>query len=199
MKKIMLSLFLLPGFIGAEAQTQAALTISIPPAIKQPPLDKSPLDIAYFPADYPLLKTQNKAPLSPLVRVIYSRPQRDNRIVFGELVEYGKVWRLGANEATEIEFFKDATIAGKKVPKGRYTIYAIPTTTKWTIILNRDTDTWGAFVYDEKKDLFRTEVPVQTLLTPVDAFSIYFTKADKGAQMVIAWENAGASIPIEIK
>ena len=85
------------------------------------------------------------------------------------------------------------------MPKGRYTIYAIPTTTKWTIILNRDTDTWGAFVYDEKKDLFRTEVPVQTLSTPVDAFSIYFTKADKGAQMVIAWENAGASIPIEIK
>jgi hypothetical protein len=199
MKKIWLLLFLLSGLIQAEAQTQAALTISLPPSIKQPPLDKSPLDIAYFPADYPLLKTQNKAPQSPLVRVIYSRPQRDNRVVFGELVEYGKVWRLGANEATEIEFFKDATIAGKKVPKGRYTIYAIPTTTKWTIILNRDTDTWGAFVYDEKKDLLRTDVPIQTLATPVDAFSIYFTRADKGAQLVIAWENAGASIPIEIK
>jgi hypothetical protein len=47
------------------------------------------------------------------------------RKVFGELVEYGKVWRLGANEATEIEFYKDVKVGGKKVPKGRYTLYAI--------------------------------------------------------------------------
>jgi hypothetical protein len=55
--------------------------------------------MAYFPVDYPTLKTQNKTSPAPLMRVIYSRPQRDNRVIFGELVEYGKVWRLGANES----------------------------------------------------------------------------------------------------
>src|SRR5205085_1346659 len=116
---------------------------------------KSPMDMAYYPTDYPLLKGQNKMSQAPLARIIYSRPQRDNRVIFGDLIEYNKVWRLGANESTEIEFFKDAVIGGKKIPKGRYTLYAIPTPTKWTVILNKDTDSWGAFVYDAKKDLLR--------------------------------------------
>lgn len=161
-------------------------------------MDKSPMDMAYFPSDYPVLKTQNKAPQPPLARVIYSRPQRDNRVIFGELIEYNKIWRLGANEATEIEFYKDVTIAGKKLAKGRYTLYAIPTETKWTMIVNKDTDTWGAFIYDEKKDVLRTDVNVIPLTTLVDAFSISFTKSEKGANLVIAWENMSISLPIEI-
>ena len=135
----------------------------------------------------------------PLARVIYSRPQRDNRVIFGDLIEYNKVWRLGANEATEIEFFKDVTVSGKKIPRGRYTLYAIPTPTKWTIIINKDMDTWGAFVYNEKKDVLRTDVPVQTLAAPVEAFSMNFIKSDKGANLYIAWENVSVSLPIEIK
>jgi hypothetical protein len=74
----------------------------------------------------------------------------------------------GLMKATEIEFFKDATIGGKKVMKGRYTLYAIPDTSKWTIIINKDTDSWGAFIYDPKKDVLRTDVPVQMLALPVD-------------------------------
>jgi hypothetical protein len=157
------------------------------------------MDMAYFPTDYPTLKTQSKATQPPLMRVIYSRPQRDNRTIFGELVEYGKVWRLGANEATEVEFFKDATIGGKKVLKGRYTLYAIPDTSKWTIIINKDTDTWGAFIYDPKKDVLRTDVPVQKLATPVEPFSMIFNKTDKGAGLVIAWDRYSVTLPIEIK
>ena len=155
--------------------------------------------MSYFPADYPVLKTQNRTTAPPLARVIYSRPQRDNRTVFGELIKYNEVWRLGANEATEIEFFKDVTIAGKKVLKGRYTLYAIPAETKWTLIINKDTDTWGAFVYDQKKDVVRTEVPVQKLPSPVEPFSMSFVKSDKGANLVIAWENISVSLPVEIK
>lgn len=166
---------------------------------KVPALDKSPMDMSYFPTDYPILKTQNKATTPAVARVIYSRPQKDNRVIFGQLVEYGKVWRLGANEATEIEFFRDVTIGGKKVLKGRYTMYAIPTETKWTIILNKDMDTWGAFVYDEKKDVLRTDVPVQTLSTPVDAFSMNFNKSDKGMDLFIAWDNASVTLPIAFK
>jgi hypothetical protein len=204
MKKIS---FVIASFLFVtivSAQTKASLSTSSlsaaqEQALKTPALDKSPMDMSYFPDDYPKLKTQNKAVQPALARVIYSRPQKDNRVIFGELVEYNKVWRLGANEATEIEFFKDASIGGKKVPKGRYTIYAIPTETEWTIILNKDTDIWGAFVYDEKKDLLRTTVPVQNQDISVDAFSMSFTKTDTGANLVIAWEKVSVNLPIEIK
>jgi hypothetical protein len=197
MKKLLFGFLLLSFALAGKAQTQAPINSSI--VAKLPALDKSPMDMSYFPADYPLLKTQNKATAMPQARVIYSRPQRDNRVIFGDLIEYNKVWRLGANEATEIEFFKDVTISGKKIPKGRYTLYAIPTPTKWTIIINKDMDTWGAFVYNEKKDLLRTDVPVQTLPAPVEVFSMNFVKADRGASLLIAWENVSVSLPIDIK
>lgn len=202
MKRTFFAIAFLLFALVSKSQTQniststAALTQQ---AVKVPALDKSPMDMSYFPADYPILKTQNKATAAPVARAIYSRPQKDNRIIFGQLVEYGKVWRLGANEATEIEFFKDVTIAGKKVLKGRYTIYAIPTETKWTIILNKDTDTWGAFVYDDKKDVLRTDVTVQPLNTSVDVFSLSFNKTDKGMDLYIAWDNVSVTLPITVK
>lgn len=201
MKKIF---FVIAAFLflpAAHAQTQASINTNTVSSItaKLPGMDKSPMDMSYFPADYPILKTQNKATAFPLIRVIYSRPQKDGRNIFGELIEYGKVWRLGANEATEIEFFKDAVVAGKKIAKGRYTLYAIPAETSWTIILNRDTDTWGAFAYDEKKDVLRTPVAVQKLNTPVESFSMSFTKTDKGASLLIAWDAVSVSLPLEIK
>src|SRR6187431_2397401 len=113
--------------------------------VKLPEVDKSPMDMSYYPANYPVLKIQNKATEPLVARVLYSRPQKQGRKVFGELVEYGKVWRLGANEATEIEFYKDVKIDGKNITKGRYTLYALVNETTWTMILNKDTDTWGAF------------------------------------------------------
>lgn len=193
---VIASLFSVVIATAQGQQTSITTSAATKQAVKIPALDKSPMDISYFPSDYPILKTQNKAATSPIARVVYSRPQKDNRVVFGNLVEYNKVWRLGANEATEIEFFKDVAIAGKKVVKGRYTIYAIPTETKWTIILNKDTDSWGAFVYDEKKDVLRTDVPVQPLATAVDAFSMNFNKADKGMELFVAWDKASVILPI---
>ena len=106
---------------------------------------------------------------------------------------------MGANEATEIEFFKDVTIGGKKVAKGRYTLYAIPEEKSWTIIVNKDTDTWGAFVYNQSKDVVRTKVSVTQLATPVEPFSMAFTKTGTGANLVIAWEKISVALPIEFK
>src|SRR5215210_369583 len=127
---------------------------------KLPSLDKSPMDISYYPAGYALLKIQDKISEPLIMRLIYSRPQLNGRKVFGELQEYGQVWRLGANEATEIEFFKDVKINNKKIKKGRYTLYCIPTADKWTLIVNKETDTWGSFKYNETKDVARVDVPV---------------------------------------
>ena len=196
MKKLALSSFLALAIFFCHAQTAASNTSL---NYKYPELDKSPMDMAYFPDNYPTLKTQDKLKEPPVARVIYSRPQKDNRIIFGDLIEYGKVWRLGANEATEIEFFRDVYIGGKKVSKGRYTLYAIPDTSKWTIIVNRDTDTWGAFKYDAKKDLLRITEPVEKAAIPAEVFSMNFTKNSTGADLFITWDNILVRLPISIK
>jgi hypothetical protein len=162
---------------------------------KLPPVDKSPMDMSYYPNSYPVLKIQDKLSEPLIARVIYSRPQKNGRKVFGELLDYGEVWRLGANEASEIEFFKNVTIAGTKVKKGRYTLYCIPTPEKWTIILNKDTDTWGSFKYDSTKDLLRTDVPVTTQPENLEAFVMAFEKAPAGANLIIAWDNLRVNVP----
>ncbi|RFS22430.1 DUF2911 domain-containing protein [Chitinophaga silvatica] len=164
---------------------------------KMPPLDASPMDMAYYPVMYPYTVKVKGEPGSLVARVIYSRPQTKGREIFGNLEEYGKIWRLGANEATEIEFFRPVVIAGKNIPKGRYTLYAIPTEKTWTIILNKETDIWGAFKYDAKKDVVRTALPVLALDTPVDAFTMVFEKGDPGANLIIAWDKVSVSLPIK--
>lgn len=166
--------------------------------VKFPPIDKSPLDVIYYPANYPILRIQDKVTEPLLARVVYSRPQKNGRTVFGELVEFNSVWRLGANEATEIEFYRDVKVNGTKVKKGRYTLYCIPTTSTWTMILNRDTDIWGAFKYDSKKDVLRTNVPVQRISEPVEALSMTFEKAGTGAELIMAWDNMLARLPITL-
>src|SRR5690606_23321562 len=125
-------------------------------------LDKSPMDMIYLPEDYPVLKMSGKADELPVARVIYSRPIKEGRAIFGNIVKYGSYWRLGANESTEIEFFRDVTILNQKVKKGRYIIYCIPEQDKWVIKLNNDLYTWGLKVHD-KGDLYSFDVPVTTL------------------------------------
>lgn len=164
---------------------------------KMPPLDASPMDMAYYPVMYPYVVKVKGEPGALVARVIYSRPQKKGRKIFGELEAYGEIYRLGANEATEIEFYRAVNIGGKNIPKGRYTLYAILAEQKWTMIVNRETDIWGAFKYDEKKDVARTDVPVVKLSTPVEPFSIVFEKADYGANLVVAWDTTSVSLPIK--
>ncbi len=163
-----------------------------------PPVDKSPMDMSYYPANYPVLKIQDKATEALAARVVYSRPQKAGRTIYGGLVKYGEIWRLGANEATEIEFFKPVKIDGKKVAKGRYTLYAIAYESSWTFILNKDTDTWGAFKYDQKKDVLRLPVPVEKTTEPVESMSMGFEKTNTGFKLVIAWDTVKASLPISL-
>jgi hypothetical protein len=189
MKQLTVLTFLLISFCFCLAQSNNGL----------PALDKSPMDMSYYPNNYPVLKIQDKVTEPVVARVIYSRPQKNGRLIFGDLVEYGKVWRMGANEATEIEFYKNVQINGDKVAKGRYTLYAIPNADNWTFILNKDVDTWGAFKYDAQKDVLRTTVPIEKLNDVVEALSMNFEKTDNGCNLVVAWDNVKADLPISIK
>jgi Protein of unknown function (DUF2911) len=163
---------------------------------KLPPIDKSPMDMSYYPNGYPVLKIQGKATEPIVARVIYSRPQKNGRTIFGELLEYGKVWRLGANEATEIEFYQNVKINNVKIKKGRYTLYCIPYNDKWTFIVNKETDTWGSFNYDAKKDIVRMDVPVQKQTDMTEEFVMAFEKAATGANLIVAWEDVKVNLPI---
>ncbi len=160
-----------------------------------PPVDKSPMDMSYYPANYPVQKINDKITEPLAARVIYSRPQKAGRPIFGGLVKYGEIWRMGANEATEIEFYKNVRFGGKKISKGRYTLYAIANENSWTVIINKETDTWGSFKYDVKKDVARTQVAIQKTDTVAESLAMGFEKTTAGFNLIVAWDNVRASIP----
>ena len=162
--------------------------------------DQSPMDMSYYPHDYPVLKMNGTDSAELVARVIYSRPQKKRRVIFGysagSLREYGKEWRLGANEATEIEFFKNVYISGKEIKKGRYIIYCIPYADKWTIILNTNLFTWGLHL-DKTKDVFKTDVPTTTQSPPLEDFTMVFEPASYGTDLLMAWDNVKVILPIK--
>ena len=164
-----------------------------------PPVDKSPMDMCYYPVNYPVLKIQDKITEPLVARVVYSRPKKESRTIFGGLVEYGKVWRLGANEATEIEFFQKVNIGGKKISKGRYTLYALVNENSWTFILNKETDTWGSFKYNPDKDLVRVDVPVEKITDNIESLAMVFEKAAGNINLIVAWENVKVALPITLQ
>ncbi len=172
------------------------LVLGVQAQQKPTELDKSPMDMSYWPNNYPLLKMSGKAKEMPVARVIYSRPARNNRAIFGGILKYNELWRLGANEATEVEFFSNVKIAGKNVNKGRYTLYCIPSEKKWTIILNKDNYSWGGYTYDSKKDVLRTDIDIDKSTEPAEWLTLYFEEAKNGANLVFLWDDLKASLPI---
>jgi hypothetical protein len=158
-------------------------------------IDISPMDMSYFPVDYPILKMQKRSQGPPLARVIYSRPHLQGRRLFHEVLKYGEPWRLGANESSELDLYHDATIQGKKIVAGRYVIYCIPSAENWTIVFNTNIDSWG-LEPDPAMDIEKFVVPVSTVNNSLEYFTIVFEKTNTGANMVMAWDNVEARLPI---
>lgn len=159
-------------------------------AQKFPGLDPSPADIAYF-------REGNQRNAAPVMKVVYGRPQKKGRTMLGETEPFGKVWRLGANEATEIKLYRDVTFNGKKISAGTYSMYAIPTADKWTIIFNTKLDTWGAYSYEESKDVARIELPAGKADKEFEAFTIDFNGTADSGNMFFAWENTMVTLPFK--
>jgi hypothetical protein len=131
------------------------------------------------------------------IKVTYGRPHKKDRDTFGgELVPYGQVWRTGANEATEITITKDIKLAGQVVKAGTYTIFTIPEKDHWTIILNSDLGQWGAYRYDEKKDVLRFRVNTEVSEVLFEPFTILFEQKEDKAQMIMVWDKTRVVIPI---
>jgi hypothetical protein len=166
---------------------------------KFPAVDASVMDVAA----YPLNGIVQGKPLQ--IKVTYSRPLKKGREIFGgagTLQPYGQVWRIGANEETEIKFYVPVTIGGKDLPAGTYSLFAIPDKDNWTMIVNSTTDKWGLFYDRDKyaeKDLVRFQVPVKPLDTVVEALAMTFTPRPDGANLVIGWDKTAVEVPITFR
>ena len=124
------------------------------------------------------------------VTVDYSRPSMRGRVIFGDLVPYNELWRLGANEATAITFSEDVYIQEKKVDKGMYLMFAIPRKDQWTIIINKAYRLWGKYGYDENKDVMRFDIKPIKLPMHVETFTIEIGDiSTNAANVMMSWEN----------
>jgi hypothetical protein len=99
------------------------------------------------------------------ITINYSSPAVKGRVIWGDLVPLGQVWRAGANDATTFEISKDIKVQGKTLPKGKYTFFIIPGEQESTLIFNKVEKQWGAYSYDATKDALRVNVPSQQTST----------------------------------
>ena len=143
-----------------------------------------------------------KATISQLIGVCkvgvdYGRPSARGRKILGDLVPYDKVWRAGANEATVISFNYDISVAGNIIPAGKYGLFMIPEKEKWVVIFNSEWNQWGAYHYNENKDILRVNViPKKNTHVEICTYDFNEVTKNKGV-LTIRWENFSVGIPIE--
>lgn len=184
-----------PASATIDSKDTLAVQEPDPVTTPYPGVDISPMDMCYFPVDYPKLKMAKTTDGPPLARVIYSRPHLQRRRLFPDILKFGEPWRLGANEATELQLFSDATIQGRKIPAGRYVLYCIPQANRWTIVINTNIDSWG-LQPDASKDIARFEIPTVQNPWKLEYFSMIFEKTATGAELLMAWDSTEARLPI---
>lgn len=189
MKNFLLCFCLCLTYLSVNAQEES----------KWPPIDKSPMDAATYPrnAAWRNYMTDAEREIQPTARVVYSRPQMNERKIFGELVPFGKEWRLGANESTTMTFYQDVDVAGTTVNRGTYSIFVTPQADKWEITFSAQTGIWGGENRDETKDILTVTVPTEKTTTTREALSMTFQEIDDlHFNYIIEWENTRAKILI---
>src|SRR5438046_5382877 len=125
------------------------------------------------------------------IEVDYSRPNKNDREIFGGLVPYGKLWRTGANAVTKIKFSNAVTLGGKEIPAGEYALFTIPTANEWTIIVSKDAKVQSAADYKQENDAERLTHHPEPIPVTIETFTIALNDG-KGASATIGflWENA---------
>ena len=154
------------------------------------------------------VKTPQQSPKSVLNQVVgltdveieYSRPSARGRVVFGDLVPFGKVWRTGANANTLISFSEDVLIDGKTLKKGKYSLYSIPKVDSWEVIFYSKTDNWGTpEVWNEADVALRTTVKPEMLNRNAESFTININNLDNNfAHLELQWEKTLVAVKFEV-
>ena len=133
------------------------------------------------------------------ITINYHSPAVRKRAVWGELVPYDKVWRTGANNATTIKVSKDITVQGKKLAAGTYSLFTIPSEGMWTIIFNSEAEQWGAYKYDESKDVLRVKVDALENKDMVENMTFKMKLKDNDGVITLMWEHLMVPIKISTK
>ena len=149
------------------------------------------------------------------LRVVYSRPyQRGRENIFGTeeseaLVPFGKVWRTGANEGTELTVTQDVEVAGQKLPAGTYTLFTTPGADSWKVHINSVLGFNGTYkrnaesgefemAYKEENNVVDATATTETLEEAVEQFTISFEKTDEGCDLLLDWITTRVRIPIRV-
>ncbi len=135
------------------------------------------------------------------ISISYSRPAVRGRLIFGDLVPYGRIWRVGANESTKITVDSDIHIMGNVLAKGTYAIYAFPQKDAWEIVFHTNTTHWGdgRKAYNPKEDAFRIKVKPKSMASLQENFLISFDAIrHNSAQLIFQWEYTEIVIPIVV-
>ena len=144
----------------------------------------------------PPAKAECKFPDGKTIHVDYSSPRMRGRKIFGDLVVYGEVWRVGANDATTFVIDANMNVGGKSVPAGSYTLFAIPKPDSWTLIVSKETGEWGIPYPGQESDFARIPMKVSKLPSPVENFTIAFDHAGGACTMHLDWETTRAAVEI---
>jgi hypothetical protein len=132
------------------------------------------------------------------IEIEYSRPSAKGRQIFGGLVPYDTVWRTGANAATKITFDTEVTFGGTPVSAGSYALFTIPGQNEWTVVLNENTEQWGAYGHEESKDVARIQVKPAKVAEPIETLTIGLGNLrSDSAVLNIAWETT--RVPVKIQ
>ena len=134
------------------------------------------------------------------ITVVYCRPYKKGRVIFGELVPFKKVWRTGANEATIFETSQDIQIDNQALKAGKYTLWTIPGEKEWVVIFNEKQYSWGVnfnleATREAEADVIQVNVPVQKPDQETEQFTIAFSKGSEYA-MNLTWDQTKVSVPI---
>ncbi|MES2567884.1 MAG: DUF2911 domain-containing protein [Bacteroidota bacterium] len=151
------------------------------------------------PAPSPAATVKQAVGLSDIT-VEYSRPSAKGRVIYGDVVPFGKVWRTGANSATKITFGEDVKVEGNAVPAGTYAIYTTPNKDSWEVMLYKDL-TMGGNVSDYKKEneLVRFTVKPKTLTDKVETFTIDMADVTSNSTNVqLNWEKTSVAFAVTV-
>lgn len=141
------------------------------------------------------------------VEVDYSSPSKKGRVIFGELVPFGKIWRTGANEPTTFSTTQQIKISDKTLPAGTYSLWTIPNKENWEVIFNTKIPDWGVTrvdgnltTHETKHDYITVHVPAEHIATPVEDLSISFDTEQLNQKSLyflsLAWDTTKIRVPI---
>ena len=173
------TLFLLASFLIVNI---AAAQEVVPPPKEKP----SPLAMTYKMLDD-----------GTYIKITYHSPRKRGRTIFGDLEPYGELWRLGANEATEITVTQDVMFGDEKLLAGTYTLFAHIDENNWDIIVNTDLNQWGDYSYDDSKNILRYRTQTQSIDEIYEAFTMSLEDAEGGTNLTIMWDQTKVIVPIK--